>query len=146
MSEAVHICKPNHWKLSSAFKWPDLWDIFCWLLYFFSVIFSFRENNLSEEKDVHWLIILCLCKLNKHWMNRINKVTLKDNTVSYCFTLFICGGPCHPSSFKQCSGHPHVYLASCKNWFSVTATQKHYKPECQSNIVIFSRAKIINSS
>ena len=27
-----------------------------------------------------------------------------DNTVSYCFTLFICGGPCHLSSFKQCSG------------------------------------------
>ena len=26
------------------------------------------------------------------------------NTASYCFTLFICGGPCHLSSFKQCSG------------------------------------------
>ena len=25
----------------------------------------------------------------------INKVTLNDNTLSFCFTLFICGGPCH---------------------------------------------------
>ena len=25
-------------------------------------------------------------------------------TVSFCCTLFICGGPCHLSSFKPCSG------------------------------------------
>ena len=24
--------------------------------------------------------------------------------ISDCFTLFICGGPCHHSSYKQCSG------------------------------------------
>ena len=30
----------------------------------------------------------------------INKLTIKDSTVSYCFTLLICGGPCHLSSFK----------------------------------------------
>ena len=29
---------------------------------------------------------------------------LKDNAVSCCFPLFICGGPCHLSSFRQCSG------------------------------------------
>ena len=33
-----------------------------------------------------------------------NKLTLEDNTVSYHFTLFICGGPCHLSSFKLRSG------------------------------------------
>ena len=33
----------------------------------------------------------------------INKLILKDNTVSYCFTLFICGRPCHLSSFRQYS-------------------------------------------
>ena len=38
-------------------------------------------------------------------INWMNKLTLKDNTVSYCFALFICGGPCHLSSFKQCSGN-----------------------------------------
>ena len=35
--------------------------------------------------------------------NWINKLNLKDNRVSYCFNLFICGGPCHLSSFQQCS-------------------------------------------
>ena len=36
----------------------------------------------------------------------INKLTLKDNTILYSFiyTLFICGGPCHLSSFIECSG------------------------------------------
>ena len=34
----------------------------------------------------------------------MNKLTLKDKTVSYYFTVFICGGPCHLSSLKQCSG------------------------------------------
>ena len=28
----------------------------------------------------------------------MNKPTLKDDTISHSFTLFICGGPCHPSS------------------------------------------------
>ena len=32
----------------------------------------------------------------------INKMTLKDNT--RCFSLLTCGGPCHLSSFQQCSG------------------------------------------
>ena len=32
-----------------------------------------------------------------------NKPTLKVNTISYCYTLFIGGGPCHLSSFRQCS-------------------------------------------
>ena len=26
------------------------------------------------------------------------------NTISFCLTLLKCGGPCHLSSFKQCSG------------------------------------------
>ena len=30
-------------------------------------------------------------------------MALKDNAISYCFTLFTLGGPCHLSSFKQCS-------------------------------------------
>ena len=32
----------------------------------------------------------------------IHKLILKDNTVSYCFTLCICGGPCHLSGVKPC--------------------------------------------
>ena len=49
----------------------------------------------------------CLNKLNKQTVcfhDWINKLTLKDNTISYCFTLFIGGGPCLLFSFKQCSG------------------------------------------
>ena len=37
----------------------------------------------------------------KNWRK---KMTLKDITIWYRFTLFICGGPRHLSSFKQCSG------------------------------------------
>ena len=33
------------------------------------------------------------------YINKLNK-----QTNSQCFTLIICGGPCHLSSFKQCSG------------------------------------------
>ena len=46
-----------------------------------------------------------------NWINNlsffhdwITKLTLKDNKVSYCLTLFARGRPCHLSSFKQCSG------------------------------------------
>ena len=60
-----------------------------------------RERYLLKD-----LFFLCLNKLNKLscFHDRINKLTLKDNTVSYCFSLFICGGPCHLSGFKRCSG------------------------------------------
>ena len=62
---------------------------------------SFGEKNCNQKS-----LFLCLNKLNKHsvcfndWMNWINKLTLKNNTVSYCFTLFIYGGPCHLSTNK----------------------------------------------
>ena len=36
--------------------------------------------------------------------NTQSSVCFKDNAVSYCFNLLVCGGPCHLSSFKQCSG------------------------------------------
>ena len=50
-------------------------------------------------------ILRDLCWLPFHdWINWISKLTLKDETVSYCLTFFICGGPCHLSSLKQCSG------------------------------------------
>ena len=32
-------------------------------------------------------------------------VHFEDNTISYCFTLLLCGGPCHLSRSKQCSGN-----------------------------------------
>ena len=47
----------------------------------------------EEEREI---------KQNK-WTNMF-LLTLKNNTASYCFALFTCGGPCHLSSFPQCSG------------------------------------------
>ena len=43
-----------------------------------------------------------LNKRNKLFLCSI-KPTFSDKA-SYCFTLFICGGPCHLSSFKERSG------------------------------------------
>ena len=60
---------------------------------------NFRIRNQKSKTDS---FILCINKLSLS--SRLNKLILNDNTLSYCFTLFICGGPCHPSSFKQCSG------------------------------------------
>ena len=34
----------------------------------------------------------------------VNHLTLKDNSLPYWFIWFICGGPCHLPSFRQCSG------------------------------------------
>ena len=47
----------------------------------------------------------------------------KDNTVSYCFPLFICGGPYHLSSFKQRSRNL-VFLREKFVW-SVMGWKKH---------------------
>ena len=60
----------------------------------------------SEERDLHWLWNKQNWQtLHFHdWINWINKLTFKDNTISCGFIVFICGGPCHFSSFKQCSG------------------------------------------
>ena len=56
-------------------------------------------ETTHQEKHVQWR----LGTLNKQ-TDWINKLTFKDNTISYRFTLFICGGPRHLSSFKQCPG------------------------------------------
>lgn len=34
------------------------------------------------------------------WLNKLNKLTTEDNTISYRLTLFMCGGPCLLSSLK----------------------------------------------
>ena len=46
----------------------------------------------SEQKDVQW-------------QTKVNKQSdLKGQHNFNRYTLFICGGPCHLSSFEQCSG------------------------------------------
>ena len=70
-----------------------------------------RWNKSSSETD--FIFIFFYVKRNKQtssicfydWVNEINKLTLKDATISYCFI----GEPCHLSSFKQCSYFCLVY-------------------------------------
>ena len=50
------------------------------------------------------------------------KLTLKGNAISSCFTLFICGGPCHLSSFDQCSGDQIFLLGQ----LVYSVTEKNY--------------------
>ena len=60
-------------------------------------IFKVYRVALGKIKScIDWLF-LCLNKLNKQTL-------LRDTTTWYCLTLFICGGPCHLPSFKQCPG------------------------------------------
>ena len=50
-----------------------------------------------QSLKVHYVVLI------HNWINWIHKLTLKGNTISHCFTLFITGGPFHLCSFKQCS-------------------------------------------
>ena len=76
------------------------WETFLSLWCVKSALCSFGNHFYSEEKDLHWRIII-LCSYPS--TSKTDKLTIKDNTISDGFTLFICGGPCHLSSFKQCS-------------------------------------------
>ena len=99
----------------------EVGDILCqaftrvkWNIFSYSFILEF----LKELSVVFWegiltrrekTFLLCLNNLNKQslcfhdWIHGMNELTSKDNTVSYCFNLVICAGPCHLSGFKKCS-------------------------------------------
>ena len=78
-----------------------------WTTWFWGRNFYLERSSLTH--------FLCQSKTKKkHSRNSfhrywINKLTLKDDAVLYRFALFTCGGPCHLSSFKQCS-EDLVYL------------------------------------
>lgn len=102
-----HIWNPNKKMYSDAHSdmyvpaWPhtqsELWvlDGGSSLLQNWGVS-THRGGNLSEAKDRHWLILLCL-KLNNQtlffcdWINWINKLTLKGqhNSILFCF-VYMC--------------------------------------------------------
>ena len=56
---------------------------------FWGTTFDERERSSFTE------FFSCL---HKPYKQPLNKLTLKDNKISYCFMLFIFGGPCHLSS------------------------------------------------
>ena len=68
----------------------------------------------------------------------LKKLTLKDNTVSYCFPLFMFGGPCHLSSFKQCSVDL-IFLSEQSKTFTSTNennTSKHHSITCSAKLLL----------
>ena len=54
--------------------------------------------------------------------DRINKLTLKDNAVSYCFTLCECGGPCHLLGFNQ---FVHIWKKYIYFWVCISFAKQH---------------------
>ena len=60
----------------------------------------FRWGHFNEKRKIPigWFVLLTLFP----WLNK--QTDLKGRHNLYCFNLFMCGGPCHLSSFKQCSG------------------------------------------
>ena len=78
-----------------------------------------RSSQISfSNVQTNWMNSLS----SDDWINWINKLTLKDNTVSCCFALFTCGGPCHLSSFKQSSG---ILLSSEDSLFIQFRKKQH---------------------
>ena len=112
------------------------------------VLCSFGEEiSIRREKifiDWFWN------KLNKQtlfcfrdWINWLNKLTLKDNTISDWSTLFRCGGPCHLSSFKQCSGyliflwgHSYIEIINIVN-IQISSPKRHSAPLIPCNVSSF---------
>lgn len=126
MFSVITGCKNNQLNsinlsmFNSKWKWWETWDSLFWevLIYGLSVALeahpssklnnslkaSFKEcvvlgrhfnqmRKIFMPKQTEWTNSLCF----SDW---INKLTITHNTISYCFT-FICGEPCHVSSFKQ---------------------------------------------
>ena len=75
---------------------------------FKGALFHFGEDVLTRRERSILTDFIFYAKTNE-----INKLTLKDNTVSYCFTLFTCGGPCHLSSFKTVFWTLFFFLSFC---------------------------------
>ena len=57
-------------------------------------------TNIKRLTTKIWGRNFNICFGFHSWINWINKHILKNNTISYDFTVFIFGGPCHPSSLK----------------------------------------------
>ena len=103
-------CSPRRWS------WLHLYVSWCHFQQWLSDIISPLKRG--QDKWRGWSMkneskgaqcrfgeeIWCLDKPSLFsWLNKLNRQTLKENTISYCLTLFICGGPCHLFSFKHLS-------------------------------------------
>ena len=65
-------------------------------------LFILFMKSLKQRKV--WGFLVCIGRKKsvngdvslpvKDYSPKLHRALLKDNTISYCFTLFICGGPC----------------------------------------------------
>ena len=67
--------------------------------FFFSEMFATEHFTVGVLLQNALVLSLTWHAVYKGSYDSLNKL---NNTTSYCFTLFICGGPCHLSRFKQC--------------------------------------------
>ena len=82
---------------------------------------TFKEAFCSlEKKQLHFLSKQTKYRNPLCFHDWINKLILKDN--SYCFTLLICGGPCHLSSLK----HFHLIHRMHESQITSTTITRHY--------------------
>ena len=61
-----------------------------------------QRSNQKRKIFIEWFCFLPKQTKETYLLSfcdKINKLTLKDSTISYSFTLFIFGGPYHLSSF-----------------------------------------------
>ena len=72
------------------------------IVYNFTGCLTLKERSEEKRSSEQTESTNCLCLHD--WINRNKETDLKEQHDVYCFTLFLCGGPCHLSSFKQCSG------------------------------------------
>ena len=77
--------------------------------------YHFLQTDSDEKITKYRWVRKHLKEKHLHWLSKQNKQTDLKGRLSLCWvTLFTCGGPCHLSSFKQCSG---TLFSSESSWF-----------------------------
>ena len=99
-------------SLDALYSYLTLWNPNHTLIWIFKKCFMPKQTKVTTCLSVH------------DWINWTTQH-------SYCLILFIFGGPCHLSSFKQCSGI--VFFLFIQSWNQmnisgfVLSPRKHFK-------------------
>ena len=100
----------THCNYRLGFSGLSLWTVKFWWWHF----------NWCERSSLNYFCV---------YTNQVNKLSLfswlnkqTHKTISYCFTLFMFGGPCHLSIFKQT-------LFSCENSLFIRLWKRKYISE-----------------
>ena len=81
------------------------WGVMTWVFYM-HVHKSLTPCSLTNVLPMNIKGALCsfgeeTVIVSHDWVNKLNM--RKENMISYCLTLFTCGGPCHLSNLRQSS-------------------------------------------